>query len=225
MVVSTADEITVVIVDDHRMFSDGLVRLLADEIGITVVGAAATGAEGIDLVARLKPQVVLVDYQMPDTDGVAVASEIRRRDPTTMVVMLTGSTDDQLLLAAIEAGCAGFLTKDRAASEVAAAVRAAAVGESVIPAATLARLLPKLSRASRGLGRGRGLGSDLTEREREVLGFVARGWSNKAIASELYLSVNTIRNYVQYVLNKLGAHSKLEAVSTAVREGILSFPT
>jgi len=213
------DQVTVVIIDDHRMFAQSLARLLADEVDITVVATAGTGAEGIAAVARLQPQVVLVDFQMPDQDGLAIASEIRQRYPSTMVVMLTGSSDDRLLLAAIDAGCAGFLTKDRAAPELADAIRMAAVGEALISAATLARLLPKIR------SRHRGLGSDLTQREREILGLLARGWSNKAIASELFLSVNTVRNYVQYVLNKLGAHSKLEAVATAVRAGILDFPT
>ena len=211
-------EIGVLIVDDHRMFAESLARLLADEPGITVVGIAATAADGIVLAVRLQPTVALVDYQMPELDGVAIAAEIKRTHPTIMVVMLTGSADDRLLLAAIEAGCSGFLTKDRAAAEVADAVRAAAVGEALVSPAILARLLPKLGRTQRSLG------SDLTEREREILELLARGWTNKAIASELILSVNTVRNYVQYVLNKLGAHSKLEAVSIAVREGIIDYP-
>ena len=98
-------------------------------------------------------------------------------------------------------------------------MRAAAVGEALISPALLARLLPKLNRTRRTLG------EDLSDREREILGFLARGMTNKVIAAELFLSVNTIRNHVQSVLAKLGAHSKLEAVSTAVREGIIDYPT
>ena len=209
----------VLIVDDHRMFSESLARLLEDEEGITVLGVAATGANAIDMVNRLHPNVVLMDYQLPDRDGVTVTAEIRRQNPTAMVVMLTGSTEDRVLLAAIDAGCSGFLTKDRAAAEVVHAVRAAAVGEALISPALLARLLPKLNRTQRSLG------EDLSDREREILGFLARGMTNKLIAAELFLSVNTIRNHVQSVLAKLGAHSKLEAVSTAVREGIIDYPT
>jgi DNA-binding NarL/FixJ family response regulator len=211
--------ISVLIVDDHRMFAESLARLLADEPGIDVVGTAATGAGGIEMANRLLPQVVLVDYQMPDLDGVATAAEIKRRHPDQMVIMLTASNDDRVLLAAIDAACSGFLTKDRAAVEVADAVRSAAAGEAVISPALLARLLPKLNRTQPAIG------SDLTEREREILELVARGLTNKAIAAELHLSVNTIRNYVQYILNKLAAHSKLEAVATAVREGIIDYPT
>jgi DNA-binding NarL/FixJ family response regulator len=209
----------VLIVDDHRMFSESLARLLADEDGIAVLGVAATGADAIEMVGRLHPKVVLMDYQLPDQDGVAVTAQIRSRNPSVMVVMLTGSTEDRVLLAAIDAGCSGFLTKDRAAAEVVHAVRAAAVGEALISPALLARLLPKLNRTQRSLG------EDLSEREREILGFLARGMTNKVIAAELFLSVNTIRNHVQSVLAKLGAHSKLEAVSTAVREGIIDYPT
>jgi DNA-binding NarL/FixJ family response regulator len=162
--------------------------------------------------------VVLVDFQLPDRTGVEVAAEVKARNPKTMVVMLTGSTDDRVLLAAIDAGCSGFLTKDRGASEVAEAVRAAAAGEALISPAQLARLLPKLSRTHRAVG------ADLTDRERELLQHLARGQTNKVIAAELHLSVNTVRNYVQSVLTKLNAHSKLEAVSTAVREGIIDYP-
>ena len=211
--------IDVLIVDDHRMFAESLARLLADEDDIAVVGVAAGGREGIDLAIRHHPRVVLVDYEMPGCDGVQVAKEIKRHDPAIMVVILTAFTEDRVLLAAIEAGCSGFLTKERAAEDVAMAVRSAAAGEAVISPAMLARLLPRLNGAHRSLG------DDLTDRERELLRHLARGATNKAIAIELHLSVNTVRNYVQSVLTKLGAHSKLEAVSTAVREGIVDYPT
>jgi DNA-binding NarL/FixJ family response regulator len=209
--------VRVMVVDDHVMFAESLARLLADEDSIEVVGIADSGAAALELLGQHAPDVVLVDYQMPDQDGVAITAEIKSRSPEVMVVMLTGSTEDRVLLAAIEAGCSGFLTKDRAAAEVAEAVRAAAAGEALISPAQLARLLPRLTRNERTLG------SDLTERERDVLVELSRGQTNRVIADELHLSVNTVRNYVQSVLTKLGAHSKLEAVSTAVREGIIDY--
>jgi DNA-binding NarL/FixJ family response regulator len=211
--------IDVMIVDDHRAFGESLARLLSDEPDINVVGVLTSGTSAIQAAGQLLPRVALVDYQMPEQDGVAVAAEIKRRSPTTMVVMLTGSADDRLLLAAIDAGCSGFLTKDRAAAEIVDAVRTTASGEALISPAMLARLLPKLSRTQRTLG------SDLTDRELDVLRRLARGSTNKVIASDLSLSVNTIRNYVQSILLKLDAHSKLEAVSTAVREGIIGYPS
>ena len=215
---STDAVIGVLIVDDHRMFAESLGMLLAAEEGIDVVGVATGFNQALSMVEQLHPRVVLVDYQMPEGDGVSLAANIKSRDPSTMVVMLTGSADDRILLAAIEAGCSGFLTKDRAASEVAQAVRAAADGEALITPAMLARLLPRLNRTHRSVG------SDLTARERKILDMLARGTTNRIIAGELFLSVNTVRNYVQAILTKLGAHSKLEAVSTAVREGIIDYP-
>ena len=210
--------ISVVIIDDHRMFAESLGRLLELDGGIQVVGTAATAAEGIALAQRARPAVVLVDYQMPDRDGVEIAAAIKAQDPNIMVVMLTGSADDRVLLSAIEAGCSGFLTKDRASAEVAEAVRSAAAGEALISPAMLARLLPRLSPHHRESS------IELTAREREVLDAMAQGLSNKAIAAQLFLSVNTVRNYVASTLMKLDAHSKLEAVATAVREGIISYP-
>jgi DNA-binding NarL/FixJ family response regulator len=210
--------VTVLIIDDERMFAESLARLLADESDISVVGVASSGAEGIKIAEALQPRVVLVDYQLPDRDGVAVMVDLKLQDPETKVVMITGSGDDRVLLAAIEAGCSGFLTKTRAASEVATAVRAAAGGEALISPELLSRLLPRLNRSHRNLG------DDLTDREIAVLRLLTMGLTNRAVATELHLSVNTIRNYVQSILNKLGAHSKLEAVSTAVRQGIVEYP-
>ena len=211
------DAIAVVIIDDHRMFAESLARLLGDEDGITVAGIATTGADGKKLVDELSPRVVLIDHHMPGRNGVEIAAEIKNDHPATMVVMLTGTADERVIVSAIEAGCSGFLTKDDAASNVAAAVRGAAAGEALIAPALLARLLPRLTRTQRSLG------DDLTERELDVLRLLARGTANKTIASELNLSLNTIRNYVQSILTKLGAHSKLEAVSTGIREGVISY--
>jgi len=210
--------IGVVIVDDHRMFAESLARLLSDEEGIAILGVAGTGAEAVELATRVRPRVVLMDYELPDQDGVTVTVEIRAQNPQIMVVMLTGHSDERLMLEAIDAGCSGFLTKDKAAAEVADAVRSAAAGEALVSPELLDRLLPQLDR------RNRSLGEDLSDREREILVLLARGWTNKAIATELFLSVNTVRNHVQSVLNKLRSHSKLEAVTTAVREGIIEYP-
>jgi DNA-binding NarL/FixJ family response regulator len=215
----SADTIRVLIVDDHRMFAESLARLLGDEEGIEVVGVASSGAQALEMLGSRQPRVALVDYNMPEQDGITIAAAMKRMRPATMVVMVTGSADDRVLLGAIEAGCSGFITKDRAAAEVAEVVRGAAAGEALISPALLARLLPRLQRSHRSLG------DDLTDRERDTLRFLARGWTNKVIATEMNLSLNTVRNYVQSVLNKLGAHSKLEAVSIAVREGLVDYPS
>jgi DNA-binding NarL/FixJ family response regulator len=214
---SSTGTLGVLIIDDHRMFAESLARLLSEAEGIDVLGITTRAPDGIEMAARLHPDVVLVDYLMPEQDGVTVTAEIKRRDPEIMVVMLTASVEDRTLRAAIEAGCSGFLTKDRAASEVADAVRSAAAGEALISPSLLARLLTELN------PRHRSLGADLTEREREILYLLTQGWTNRVIASELNLSVNTVRNYVQSILTKLGGHSKLEAVSIAVRAGVVDY--
>lgn len=213
------DPIRVLIIDDHKMFADSLARLLSDEPDIDVVGLSSTGAEGVSLALALRPAVVVVDFSMPDGDGVGITSQIKAQAPDINVVMLTGSVDDSVLLQAIEAGCSGYLTKDRAAAEVVGAVRLAAAGEATISPRELARLLPKLG------GQQRSLGSDLTARELEILTMLAGGAANALIATSLHLSVNTVRNYVQSILTKLGAHSKLEAVAIGVRAGVVRFPT
>jgi DNA-binding NarL/FixJ family response regulator len=209
--------IRVLIVDDHRMFADSLARLLADEEDIDVVGVASSGKEAVELALRADPTVALVDYQMPDRDGLATTTDIKALMPDVMVVMLTGVAEDRLLLAAIDVGCSGFVTKDRAAAEVAHAVRAAAAGEALISPVLLARLLPMMRTGYHAVG------SDLTSRETAILQLVAQAHTNQAIATELHLSVNTVRNYMQGILTKLGAHSKLEAVSIGVREGVVTF--
>ena len=211
--------IGVLIVDDHRMFAESLARVLSDEDDIAVLGLAANAADGLAMATSLQPQVALVDYELPDRNGVTIVAEIRQRVPGVHVVMVTGRSDDRVLLAAIEAGCSGFVTKDRAAVEVAEAVRVAAAGEALISPRELVRLLPKLNRNYRAVG------SDLTAREREILGLLAQGLANAVIAGQLFLSVNTVRNYVQAILTKLNAHSKLEAVTIAVREGIIAYTT
>jgi DNA-binding NarL/FixJ family response regulator len=214
-----APSIRVLIVDDHRMFAESLARLLSAEDGIEVVATVTTASDGAAAAARHCPDVVLLDQGLPDGDGTAVASDIRRRDAAVNVVMLTGAPDKGVLAAAIEAGCCGFLTKDRAAVEVVAAVRAAARGDAVISPAALARLLPKLRATDRSGA------SELTAREQQVVALLAQGLSNKEIATELHLSLNTIRNYVQGTLVKLGAHSKLQAVALAVRTGVIDYPS
>lgn len=212
------DSIHVILVDDHLMFAESLARLLDDESDITVAGLAASAAAARRLVLEVPSNVALLDYHLPDLDGVSLARDLLAARPGLAVIILTGADDDQLMLAAIQAGCSGFLTKDRAASEVAAAVRGAAAGEALISAQTLARLLPLLDRTDEPPR------ASLTDRERDLLERMARGMTNKAIAEDMYLSVNTVRNYAQSVLSKLGAHSKLEAVSLAVRYGVITYP-
>lgn len=210
------DTITVVLVDDQLSYAEALARVFADEPDVEVVGICANSVEAAEYVLARNPNVVLLNYTMPDVDGAAVAAEVRRHRPETRIIMVTGVTDDEALLAAVTAGCAGFVVKQGPVRDIVAAIRTVAAGGSLFPGGVLSRLLPRVAES-------RSDGDDLTERERSVLELLAGGWGNREIATHLHLSVNTVRNYVQAVLVKLGAHSKLEAVAIASRRGLVSF--
>jgi len=207
--------IRVLIIDDHEVLASSLAVVLDAEEDITAVGVAMTLEQAQAMIGTVQPDVLLLDHRMPDGDGVAAIPTLLAGRPTTGVVVLTASAADHVLLAAIEAGASGFLSKTRSLDEVTAAVRAAAAGESVISPELLARLLPRFGRG------GPHAVDELTEREREVLGLVAEGLSNAAIAERLVVSVHTVRNHIASLSGKLGAHSKLEALSIAVRRGLL----
>ncbi len=197
------------------MFAESLSHVLGLAPDLDVVGVARDAATAMELITELRPHVALVDYWLPDQDGVALTAAIKDAHPDVQVVMLTAMRQERVLIEAIDAGVSGFITKDRAVEDVAEAVRMAAAGEALISPDVLTRLLSKLRPAQSELI------VDLTKRERELLQRVAQGGTNKAIAHELHLSVNTIRNYVQALLTKLGAHSKLEAVAIATRAGLI----
>lgn len=206
------DPIRVVIVDDHRVLAELLTAALSTSDDVAVVESVGTAAEATDRVASIQPDVVILDYDLPDADGVSVVAAIKAASPTCRVLMLTSYTDPVILSEAFDAGCDGFVTKRNGAAEILAAVVAVASDETPVSADMVASLVRR---------DGAGVGADLTERELEVLRIAALGHSNKEIAAELYLSVNTVRNHMQHVLNKLGAHSKLEATAIAVKAGIL----
>jgi len=215
-VVTENSPISVLIVDDHEMFAQSLARMLEIEDDIVVAGTARGVADAREAVLRDPPNIVLMDYYLGDGDGAAATTAIKAESPTTKVVMLTGVSDDTVLLAAIEAGCSGFVSKTNAVEEVVAAVRAAHAGEALISPALLARLLPKLRRTTDTAG------TELTSRELEVLVLLSQGLANQAIAEKLTVSVHTVRNHVQNILTKLKAHSKLEAVAIAVKKGLIN---
>lgn len=207
--------IRVLIVDDHQTVAEGLEHVLRAEDGIEPVGRASSVVEAVQLAAELAPDVVLMDQRLPDGKGCRAAEVIKLQRPETKVLLLTGFVDDGDVVAAIEAGCSGYLTKDTPMSEVVSAIRAAHAGETLIPPAVLTRVLPRLTRAQRARG------WDLSAREIEVLRAMADGMTTDEIAIALSLSVHTVRNHIQRCLSKLDSHSKLEAVTVAVREGII----
>jgi DNA-binding NarL/FixJ family response regulator len=207
--------IRVLIVDDHEVLASSLAKTLDTEPDLLSVGVAGSLKQAAELIRTTAPDVLLLDHRLPDGDGVAAIGRLRELRPSMAVIVLTASPSEHLMVAAVEGGVSGFLSKTRSLAEVTSAVRAAAVGEAVISPEMLARLLPRLG------GTGRVGAATLTEREREILGLIAQGLSNAAIAERLVVSVNTVRNHVANLLAKLGARSKLEALSIAIREGLL----
>ena len=205
--------ITVLVVDDHRMFSDSLVRVLRDEPDIDVIGTASDLATYRRLRAEREPDVVLLDYVLPDGE----APDELRSGPvggTAKVIIMTALSDDSTLGAAVEAGCDGFITKDRAALDLVEAVRTVHAGGTAIGRDLLARAVAALRRNDSIQA--------LSRREREVLQLLAEGRSNAEIASELFISLNTVRNHVQNLLVRLDVHSRHEAVAVGFRRGLVS---
>jgi DNA-binding NarL/FixJ family response regulator len=213
--VPSGSPVRLLIVDDHDLLASSLQLALSRAPDVEPVGRATTVAEACRMTRSSRPDVVVLDYRLPDGDGVTAIPQLRAAHPGVKVVILTASDSEQLLASAVEAGCSGFVLKAEPLEELLAAVRAAAAGEVNISPMLLARLLPRIRRGAPALG------GDLSPRELDVLNLLAEGLANSAIAERLGISIYTVRNHVQAILAKLGVHSKLEALATAVREGLL----
>ena len=212
-----AEPIRVVLVDDHAVLRQGLRRLLEDEPDIEVVGEAANGLEAVAVTRARAPDLVLMDVVMPRLNGLEATKQIKQSNPATAVLVLSAYDDDRYVLGLLEAGAAGYLLKSATAQEVIHAMRAVHAGEAVLHPAIAGRLL---SRASRPPTRIAAQGNDsLTEREVEVLRCAAKGFSNKEIASQLVLSVPTVKAHLVNIFNKMGVGSRTEAVMQALNQG------
>jgi DNA-binding NarL/FixJ family response regulator len=207
--------ITVLVVDGHQTFAELLGVALRGQPALRYVGHARTGAEALHLVGDLRPDVVLLDPELSDSDGIAIAELMRHRFPETRVVILTASNEQALVGRATAAGAAGFLTKNGPLGDVLNAVHTAHGGGMTVSTDILARLLRSTSPVVGPRAGG------LTAREFEVLELMAAGLDPRAIARRLGISVHTCRGYVKAVLAKLGAHSQLEAVAVARRRGLI----
>jgi two-component system, NarL family, nitrate/nitrite response regulator NarL len=216
--------IRVLIVEDHRVVAEGLASLLQDCADIQLVGFAGTVSEAVRLAEEYQPGVVLMDARLGDGSGMDAAIRIRQRQPRTAVLFLSADDSDEAMLAAVEAGACGYLSKAAAGSEVVAAVRTAAQGGVLVSSQRVANLLG-LQRASlaREARRAQLLG-DLTPREREVLRMLARGLDNREVGRQLGIGYATVRSHVRKVLEKIGARTRLEAVVRATEQGLLDRP-
>lgn len=213
----------IIIIDDQWMIREGLASLAGTADDIEVVATGGDGIEAVQLALEHRPDVVLMDIRMPNTDGIDATAEIRQQSPSTQVLMLTTFDDVELIERSLDAGAVGYLTKDIAAADLASAIRSAASG--------VVQLSQSVTRTLRGNAPARSVAatdadvtaeaSAMPPRERDVLQLLVEGKSNKQIASELHLSTGTVKNHVSSILRRLGTTDRTHAAVLAVRHGIV----
>ena len=222
-----SDPIRALIVDDHALFRRGLEMVLAAEDDIELVGEASDGTEAVEKAGEALPDVVLMDIRMPRSSGIEACRAMKEVAPSSKIVMLTISDEEEDLFEAIRAGASGYLLKDIPLDEVADVVRAVHGGQSLINPSMAAKLLTEFAALAKRDGEERSEqqvpAPKLTDREMQVLKLVAKGMNNRDIAKELFISENTVKNHVRNILEKLQIHSRMEAVMIAVREKLIEF--
>jgi DNA-binding NarL/FixJ family response regulator len=212
----------VLFVEDHQLLADALAAMLGREPDMEVVGIAGSVAEA-KVMSRERLDVVLMDYRLPDGTGAEATRAIKARWPAARVVMVTALTDDETVLESIQAGADGYLTKDRAAEDVVAAVRAAYAGETLLPRSVIVEIARRVASA-RERGDERRIVDPLTPRELEILRALTEGMSTPEICERLFIAPNTLRTHVQNIMGKLRVHSKLEAVAFALKYRLVDPP-
>ncbi|HEV3232568.1 MAG TPA: response regulator transcription factor [Candidatus Dormibacteraeota bacterium] len=215
------ERLRVVVIDDHPLVLEGLLAVLTAEPDIEVVGAAGTAEEGVAVAARERPEVVVTDFRLPGRTGAEAAVDLRAAVPGVAIVFLSADDSDASMMAAVEAGAAAYLAKAGRPEALVEAVRRAAAGEMLIPAAVLARLIGVRSAQARAQAGREAVERAFTAREREILDLMSLGLDNPSIAVRLFIEPTTVRWHVRNLIEKLGAHSKLEAVARAAEHGLL----
>jgi two-component system, NarL family, response regulator LiaR len=214
------DHVRVVIADDHVLFRQGVRRTLEQQ-GMKVIGEAPTGRSAVQLARELNPDVVVMDYSMPIMDGIEATRQILEFNPSARVLMLTISADEAPVLDAMLAGACGYQLKDASAADLGYAVRMAAMGQSLISPRIAAHLVKRLRDTQPvKVEVAEDDGTDLTNREVEILRLVAEGKENSQIAGELYISPKTVKNHVASILGKLAIENRVQAAVFAIRTGI-----
>ncbi len=213
-------KIRLLLVDDHQVVRSGLRMLLGNESDVEIVGDAGTGKEALEFVRQFHPNVVLMDIGLPDISGIDATRMIKQTDPDAAVVALTIHEDEEYFFKMLEAGAGGYVPKRAAPEELLTAIRAAAAGE-VYLYPSLAKLLVKDYLAQEHPGEGNHVLDGLTEREQEVLRYLAEGTSNAEIAKALVISSKTVARHRENIMQKLGLHSRAELVRYAIRKGII----
>lgn len=211
---------TVVVIDDEAMVRAGLRLLISDEEDLDVVGDAADGRQGVELVRRLDPDVVLLDVRMPRMNGLEAATQMLQHRPQTRVIMLTTFDEDDVVDAALRAGVTGFLLKSSPPEDLVAAIRSAAAGRGALDPAVVPRVIAGYAAGPAPVPPDSGL-SALTPRETDVLRLVGQGCSNAEIAAALFLGETTVKTHLGRVLDKLGLRDRPQAIAYAYRSGLL----
>jgi NarL family two-component system response regulator LiaR len=215
--VSEEDVIKVAIVDDQRLFVDGLARILGIQPDVEVVGRAHTGEEAVEMCLRAEPDVVLMDLSMPGMGGISATRKILGLHPRTQVLVLTVHTDDANLFQAIKAGAQGYILKDCTPEDLTSAIRSVHAGDTI----TSPDIAKKMITTFEGIRANTELTPSLTERELEVVQALAQGKSNKEIARDLDISEKTVRNHASNIYRKLHIFDRTQAVIYAVRHGLV----
>jgi len=209
------EKIRILVADDHPMLREGLIAVLSTRPEFEVVGEAQDGEETLRQAQRLRPDIVLLDLEMPKLDGVAVLRTLKERNPGTRALVFTAYDTDERIAGALRAGAGGYLLKGASRQEIFDAVRTVHAGGTLLG--------PEAARFILERG-GPGEAEGLTPRELEVLGLLASGLSNARIARELYISERTVKFHVSSILSKLGARNRTEAARIAARRGLISSP-
>lgn len=211
--------IKIIVADDHKLFRQGLIGLMhAHDDLVEVIGEASSGSEAVKLAHQLRPDVILMDIQMPDGDGLKATREIRQAHPEIAVVMLTASELDEHLYEAICLGAAGYLLKDLDADELFSLLAGVMRNEVAMTRAMASRLLKIMTNNGKHKSNAE---SELTEREIEVLHLLAQGASNPQIAEELVITVNTVKSHISHILTKLQVDNRTQAATYAMQKGII----
>ena len=211
------DSIRIVIADDHPVVRQGLATVLGQEEGLEVVGQAANGLEAVDQARKLQPDIILMDLQMPEMDGVEAILEIKMETSDIGIIILTTYDTDDYIFRGIEAGARGYLLKDSPPEEVIKAIHTVHKGESMIQPRVASRLLDRFSQLSHDSVPE----EVLSPREVQVLQLIAKSAVNKEIASELFIGESTVKTHIIHIFNKLGVKGRTEAVTEGAKRGII----
>jgi two-component system response regulator DevR len=211
--------IRLLIIDDHEMVREGLKAILTTEPDFEIVGDAASAEQAFELIERLSPDIILLDIRLPDTSGIEVCRTVSERYPESAVIILTTFTDESLVAQCIQAGARGFIVKDIERFDLKRSIRAVARGEAAIDPKAAVAVLAQLRRTPSL--KKEPSPEPLSSQQIVILRLVAQGLSSREIATQLYLSENTVKGYVQEILHRLGVKNRTEAVMVAVKQGWL----